>query len=62
MIKLLKKLKLTSTPLPLECLKLSHKQWELMTYYTKFFLILFAVLGAVSGIILILSIVGNYAN
>ena len=39
----------------------TKKQWELMVYYTRLFLILFAVLGAVSGIILILLIVGNYA-
>ena len=39
----------------------TKKEWELMTHYTKLFLILFAVLGAVSGIILIILIVGNYA-
>jgi hypothetical protein len=61
MIRLLKKLKLTSIPLPLECLKLSHKQWDLMTYYTKFFLILFAVLGGFTLLMAFCIIVGNYA-
>ena len=36
-------------------------EWDLMVYYTRLFLTLFIVLGAVSGIILILLIVGNYA-
>ena len=39
----------------------NKKEWELMVYYTRLFLMLFAVLGAISGIILILLIVGNYA-
>ena len=34
-------------------------EWDLMVYYTKLFLILFAVLGAVSGIILLT--MGYYA-
>ena len=36
-------------------------EWDLMVYYTRLFLTLFIVLGAVFGIILILLIVGNYA-
>jgi hypothetical protein len=39
----------------------NKKEWELMVYYTRLFLMLFVVLGAVFGIILILLIVGNYA-
>tara|TARA_R100000742_G_C4235200_1_gene55939 strand:+ start:537 stop:665 length:129 start_codon:yes stop_codon:yes gene_type:complete len=39
----------------------NKKEWELMVYYTRLFLMLFTVLGAVSGILLILLIVGNYA-
>ena len=38
----------------------TKKEWEIMVEHTKLFLILIAVLGAVSGIILILLIVGNY--
>jgi hypothetical protein len=41
--------------------KINKKEWGLMVYYTRLFLMLFAVLGAVSGIILILLIMGNYA-
>ena len=37
------------------------KLWDIMTYYTKFFLILFAVLGGVSLLMVFCIIVGNYA-
>ena len=37
----------------------TKKEWELMGYYTKLFLTLFIVLGAVSGIILLT--MGYYA-
>tara|TARA_R110002110_G_scaffold168884_1_gene370619 strand:+ start:116 stop:280 length:165 start_codon:yes stop_codon:yes gene_type:complete len=33
---------------------LNKREWDIMVKYTKLFLLMFAVLGAVSGIILIL--------
>ena len=45
----------------LEYSSISNQNWNLMVYYTRLFLMLFAVLGAVSGIILIILMVGNYA-
>ena len=54
MNKLLKKLKLNSIPLPLNCLKLNHMQWDLMTYHTKLFLMLFAVCFGMTLVLLII--------
>tara|TARA_Y100001963_G_C6462837_1_gene300969 strand:- start:106 stop:234 length:129 start_codon:yes stop_codon:yes gene_type:complete len=33
---------------------INKKEWDLMVYYTKLFLMLFAVLGAVSGLIFLI--------
>lgn len=33
---------------------LNKREWDIMVKYTKLFLLMFAILGAVSGIILIL--------
>ena len=34
-------------------LEINKKQWDLMKYYTRLFLMLFAVLGVISFIVLI---------
>ena len=39
----------------------TKKQWDLMVYYTKLFLMLLVFCGGLSLLILIAFIVGNYA-
>ena len=41
--------------------EINKKQWELMTYYTRLFLMLLVFCGGLSLLILIAFIVGNYA-
>ena len=40
----------------------NKKEWDIMTYYTKFFLILFAVLGGFTLVMAICVIGGQYVK
>ena len=42
-------------------LEINKKQWDLMVYYTRLFLMLLVFCGGLSLLILIAFIVGNYA-